>query len=327
MSRERSPKLHWSVRRPICDRTDSLISNPMRWWRVDTLEYSRIWRRSRPRWWWCHNVRVSAVRQLGFWCVMTVWAASSFSSRLRKGANISWYVRKLCEQRPHGPTLDFKGVPCVAGGAGGVGGAAAPPEPQLPALGDPQQFNIFPAIFSRQLNFSGNGCGQNSKIMDELRPNLVGGLLGVSGLIDDHHLHHNSHLSHQAQENKFMSSLAGQQENKFLSSLASQDNKFLSSALSSGQENRLLSSLGDKSGRKCSNASSSSAEDFGLYGAGLATHADTPAHTPPSSRPLNDQSGTCFAVLVCHFYAVVLLSCLLLDLTRDVCKKLFVIVK
>lgn len=191
-----------------------------------------------------------------------------------------------------GSALDFKGVPCL-GGAGGGG-----PD-QLPPLGDPQQFNIFPAIFSRQLNFSSNGCGQNSKIMDELRPNLVGGLLGVSGLIDEHHLHHNSHLSHQSQENKFMS-LAGQQENKFLSSLAGQDNKFLSSAIS-GQENRLLSSLGEKSGRKCSNASSSSAEDFGLYGPGLTSHTDTPAHTPPSSRPLNDQTGISTNPTLFHF--------------------------
>lgn len=182
------------------------------------------------------------------------------------------------------PTLDFKGAVSCGGGAGsGV-------EPQPPPLADPQQFNIFPAIFSRQLNFSSGPCSQSSKIMDDLRPNLVGGLLGVSGLIDDHHLH-NSHLSHQSPENKFMS-LAGQQENKFLSSLAAnQDSKFLSGSMS-GQETRLLSSLGEKSGRKCSNASSSSAEDFGLYSTGLGTHADTPAHTPPSSRPLNEQAGT-----------------------------------
>lgn len=52
-----------------------------------------------------------------------------------------------------------------------------------------QQFNIFPAIFSRQLNF--NACPQSKSMMEELRPNLVGvgNLLGVGGLLDDHHGH------------------------------------------------------------------------------------------------------------------------------------------
>lgn len=82
-------------------------------------------------------------------------------------------------------TLDFKGVSSCLGAVG------SSPASGTTATSDdvPQQFNIFPAIFSRQLNFS-NSCPQN-KMMEELRPNLVGvgNLLGVSGLLDDHHLH------------------------------------------------------------------------------------------------------------------------------------------
>ncbi|KAJ2951759.1 hypothetical protein O0L34_g13926 [Tuta absoluta] len=76
-------------------------------------------------------------------------------------------------------TVEFKSSACA--------GAGEPPAPPLSALPDPQQFNIFPAFFSRQLNFTGSGgCAQGAKIMEELRPNLVGGLLGVGGLLDEH---------------------------------------------------------------------------------------------------------------------------------------------
>lgn len=82
----------------------------------------------------------------------------------------------LSPRAGHG-TVDFKSAACAGAGE---------PAP-LAALPDPQQFNIFPAFFSRQLNFSGSGgCGQGSKIMEELRPNLVGGLLGVGGLLEEH---------------------------------------------------------------------------------------------------------------------------------------------
>ncbi|KPJ06587.1 ALX homeobox protein 1 [Papilio machaon] len=82
-------------------------------------------------------------------------------------------------QRTGYSTVEFKSSACA--------GAAEPPAPPLTALPDPQQFNIFPAFFSRQLNFTGGGgCSQGAKIMEELRPNLVGGLLGVPGLLDEH---------------------------------------------------------------------------------------------------------------------------------------------
>lgn len=82
-------------------------------------------------------------------------------------------------QRAGYSTVEFKSAACA--------GAVEPPAPPLGALPDPQQFNIFPAFFSRQLNFTGGGaCGQGAKIMEELRPNLVGGLLGVPGLLDEH---------------------------------------------------------------------------------------------------------------------------------------------
>lgn len=86
--------------------------------------------------------------------------------------------------------LDFKGVSSCLGALGG----SPAPVGSTPSSGGSseeashQQFNIFPAIFSRQLNF--NACPQKS-MMEELRPNLVGmgNLLGVSGLLDEHHGH------------------------------------------------------------------------------------------------------------------------------------------
>lgn len=94
---------------------------------------------------------------------------------LRSAGEPRWSL----SQRAGHSTVEFKSSACA--------GAVEPPAPPLTALPDPQQFNIFPAFFSRQLNFSGgSGCGQGSKIMEELRPNLVGGLLGVPGLLDEH---------------------------------------------------------------------------------------------------------------------------------------------
>lgn len=82
--------------------------------------------------------------------------------------------------------LDFKGVSSCLGA---LGSSPAPSVHTSPEELSHQQFNIFPAIFSRQLNF--NACPQSKTMMDELRPNLVGvgNLLGVSGLLDDHHGH------------------------------------------------------------------------------------------------------------------------------------------
>lgn len=164
-----------------------------------------------------------------------------------------------------------------------------------------QQFNIFPAIFSRQLNFSAAAAAvaasssgsssvtttvqQQSKLMDELRPNLVGGLLGLQqGLLEDHALAHGNlqHSGHQ--ETKFMSSL---QDNRFI---ASHENRLLglsqdlrSVASINNLDNSKNSSIGaHQSSRKCS----STPEDFSaLYGVGLgdtSSHHHTPAHTPPS---------------------------------------------
>ncbi|XP_054260356.1 homeobox protein unc-42-like [Macrosteles quadrilineatus] len=80
--------------------------------------------------------------------------------------------------------LDFKVSSCSGGGTG--------PEPTTStastAANDAQQFNIFPAIFSRQLNFH-HQSPHGGKLMDELRPNL-----GLLGLVDDHsHFHHHHH--------------------------------------------------------------------------------------------------------------------------------------
>lgn len=71
---------------------------------------------------------------------------------------------------------------------------------------DHQQFNIFPAIFSRQLNFSAAAanCSQN-KLMDELRPNL--GLLGV-GLVENDTFH----INHNQEKRKCSSASSNEQD-------------------------------------------------------------------------------------------------------------------
>lgn len=82
------------------------------------------------------------------------------------------------------------GVGSVGGTSVGGGGGGGSSLPTTALSLDHQQFNIFPAIFSRQLNFSAAAaanCGQN-KLMDELRPNL--GLLGV-GLVENETFHLN----------------------------------------------------------------------------------------------------------------------------------------
>lgn len=73
---------------------------------------------------------------------------------------------------------------------------------------DHQQFNIFPAIFSRQLNFSAAAaanCGQN-KLMDELRPNL--GLLGAVNLMENEVFH----LNHSQEKRKCSSASSNEQD-------------------------------------------------------------------------------------------------------------------
>lgn len=90
------------------------------------------------------------------------------------------------------------------GGVGSVGGGSSLPTSALSL--DHQQFNIFPAIFSRQLNFSAAAanCSQN-KLMDELRPNL--GLLGV-GLVDNDTFH----INHNQEKRKCSSTSSNEQD-------------------------------------------------------------------------------------------------------------------
>lgn len=145
-----------------------------------------------------------------------------------------------------------------------------------------QQFNIFPAIFSRQLNFSAANASQATKFMDELRPNLVGGLLGLQqGLLEDHALAHGNlqHSGHQ--DSKFMSSL---QDNRLMGISSSHENRLL--GLSAASINNLDNNKNaNQNHRKCS----STPEDFSILYSGLSaglgdtsSHHHTPAHTPPS---------------------------------------------
>lgn len=158
---------------------------------------------------------------------------------------------------------------------------------------DSQQFNIFPAIFSRQLNFSAGNCNQqkfmiHNSMTDDLRPNLVGGLLGLQqGLIDDH-----SQIQHNNSESKFMSlqDNHNRYENRLLG--LSQDSRNSSLSALAGSSNLNLPNGNDSSTkssiqRKCS----STPEDFNsLYASAIDNqHHHTPAHTPPNR--LNDHNS------------------------------------
>ncbi|KYN04296.1 Paired mesoderm homeobox protein 2A [Cyphomyrmex costatus] len=99
------------------------------------------------------------------------------------------------------------GTSVGGGGGGGGGGGSGSSLPTTALSLDHQQFNIFPAIFSRQLNFSAAAaanCGQN-KLMDELRPNL--GLLGV-GLVENDSFH----LNHNQEKRKCSSASSNEQD-------------------------------------------------------------------------------------------------------------------
>lgn len=214
------------------------------------------------------------------------------------------------KQQLFGTKLDFKNTCGIGISAGGSGNGSVGNVGSASTTGgstqnlcisssspDSQQFNIFPAIFSRQLNFSatggggtcggggggGGGVGQG-KLMDELRPNLVGGLLGLQqGLLDDHALSH-SNLQHGgSQDTKFMSL----QDNRLMG-ISSHENRLL--GLSQDVRSSVVSSVDNKNSgqRKCS----STPEDFSALYGGLSTagigdtssHHHTPNHTPPSSR-------------------------------------------
>lgn len=176
------------------------------------------------------------------------------------------------------------------------------PHIQPPNLGlspqssaDSQQFNIFPAIFSRQLNFSAAGaCGQSKLTMDELRPNLVGGLLGLQqGLLEDHA----ANMQHGGvpQDTKFMSF----QDNRLMGISSSHENRLLGLA-SSVQDSRspAMHSSIDKNSLNHQRKCSSTPEDFSSLYSGLPTpgidsssHHHTPAHTPPTRLSDHTISG------------------------------------
>lgn len=195
----------------------------------------------------------------------------------------------------------------VGGGGGGGSGGGTSSSGATSSLGlspsspDSQQFNIFPAIFSRQLNFSTGSCGQ-SKLMDELRPNLVGGLLGLQqGLLDEHALAHGN-LQHSSQDSKFMSL----QDNRLMG-ISSHENRLL--GLTQQQEARSTSTAGDHKSsiqRKCS----STPEDFSaLYGgipsSGIgdtSSHHHTPAHTPPTRLSDHTVSGKFFFLFFLSYF-------------------------
>jgi hypothetical protein len=157
---------------------------------------------------------------------------------------------------------------------------------------DSQQFNIFPAIFSRQLNFSASNCNQQKFMihnsMDDLRPNLVGGLLGLQqGLIEDH-----NQIQHNNSDSKFMS--LQENHNRYENRLLGLSQETRNSSLASLAGNTSLSLQNGNDSNKVTNQRkcSSTPEDFNsLYGSTLdnSHHHHTPAHTPPNR--LNDHSA------------------------------------
>lgn len=186
-------------------------------------------------------------------------------------------------------TLDFKQNCTAASGSSlvnnttssssslGLGPAISP---------DSQQFNIFPAIFSRQLNFSAANCNQqkfmiHNSMTDDLRPNLVGGLLGLQqqGLIDDH-----SQIQHNNSESKFMSlqDNHNRYENRLLG--LSQDGRNSSLSTLTGNSNLNIPNGNDSSKASIQRKCSSTPEDFNsLYASAIDNpHHHTPAHTPPN---------------------------------------------
>lgn len=195
---------------------------------------------------------------------------------------------------PSNSKVDFKqncGTPGTGGGnvANSNTGTSSSLNNLSPPSPDSQQFNIFPAIFSRQLNFSAGSCGQQ-KLMEDLRPNLVGGLLLQQGLLDDHALatgHGN--LQHNTSDTKFMS--LQENHNRF-----SHENRLLGLTSDGRNTASTLSTTGGNIGngadskssnqRKCS----STPEDFNTLYGGLSStaigdtthHHHTPAHTPPN---------------------------------------------
>ncbi|XP_068085786.1 homeobox protein unc-42 [Anabrus simplex] len=109
--------------------------------------------------------------------------------------------------------------------------------------------------------------------MDELRPNLVGGLLGVAGLVDDHHHHHHNHLSSSEKRAKCSTSSSSAEDFTALYALPSQH-----------------------SGTPAPDSASSGAASGTATGGG--SHQHTPTHTPPASavsvtRTLSDHSVLC----------------------------------
>lgn len=155
---------------------------------------------------------------------------------------------------------------------------------------DSQQFNIFPAIFSRQLNFTASNCNQqkfmiHNSMTDDLRPNL--GLLGLQqGLIEDH-----TQIQHNNSESKFMSlqDNHNRYENRLLG--LSQDGRNSSLSTLAGSSNLNLSNGNDSTKASIQRKCSSTPEDFtSLYGSAMDnTHHHTPAHTPPNR--LNDHNS------------------------------------
>jgi hypothetical protein len=190
-------------------------------------------------------------------------------------------------------TLDFKQSCTAASGSSLVNNTTSslglgPISPESQS-----QFNIFPAIFSRQLNFSAANCNQqkfmiHNSMADDLRPNLVGGLLGLQqqGLIDDH-----NQIQHNNSESKFMSlqDNHNRYENRLLG--LTQDGRNSSLSTLTGGSNLNLPNGNDSSKNSIQRKCSSTPEDFSsLYGSAIDnTHHHTPAHTPPNR--LNDHNS------------------------------------
>ena len=170
-----------------------------------------------------------------------------------------------------------------------------------------QQFNIFPAIFSRQLNFaaaaaSANPCtsalqsptssvaSSNAKLMEDLRPNLVGGLLGVAGLVDDTHHHHHHHNHHSVTVDRLSvvdkRGTGGKCGGGSTTSGSSAEDFSALYALPPG-------STGANGGHQHGAATPDNSQQQQHSASGGGSHQHTPTHTPPAgvTRSLSDHTG------------------------------------
>ncbi|GFG37909.1 hypothetical protein Cfor_07399, partial [Coptotermes formosanus] len=132
----------------------------------------------------------------------------------------------------------------------------------------------------------------NAKLMEELRPNLVGGLLGVAGLVDDSHHHHHHHNHHSVTVDRLSvvdkRGTGGKCGGSTTSGSSAEDFTALY-ALPPGNG-------GANGGHQHGAATpDNSQQQHTATSGGGGSHQHTPTHTPPAgvTRSLSDHTVLC----------------------------------